>query len=188
MAVAAAAPNAAGGGPPAAAPAAEGGGWIGGLQQAVRTLALLMLLSNLSKTFLGGSQSGSAVSSSSSAAAGDESGSGGGSVSSSLYGESHAKAGLYRGRLHPLWHEHTPMVSITSIEIGSTSPYWLVDDGGVGSRPPVQFNPIESINHITQIQHTHPNVCRASACTCRRTRTLTTRGTTRPRWCGRRRG
>jgi hypothetical protein len=142
MAVAAAAPNAAGGGPPAAA---EGGGWIGGLQQAVRTLALLMLFSNLSKTFLGGSQSGTAVSSSS--PAGGESGSGGGSFSSSLYGESHAKAGLYRGRLHPLWREHTPMVKMKSIEIDE-SIGWLMMVGS-GSRSPVQSDPIESINHIT---------------------------------------
>ena len=104
-----------------AAPAApeDGGGWIGGLQQAIRTLALLMLFSNLSKTFFGSGGGGSGgVSSSTPSSAGSAGGAGGSGGTSSLYGEAHAKAGLYGGRLHPLWREHTPMVrdTVTSID------------------------------------------------------------------------
>jgi len=95
------------GGQAPAAAAADDGGWMGTLQQAVRTLALLMLFQNLAKTFLPASSSSGSKphmtpSSSSSSL----------SQGSGYYGNAHARGGPYRGVLHPLWREHTPMVRV----------------------------------------------------------------------------
>ena len=84
------------------APAAgDGGGgtdWGGALQHLLRTMGMLMLVNHLMRTFVGDPAASRQSNQ-------QQSGGGG------YYGDSHVQQGLYRGPLHLLWRQHTPMVS-----------------------------------------------------------------------------